>query len=450
MSFEQTYTQQQKQSQKLAMTQQLQQSIQMLNMNQEELVLFLKQKALGNPLIEVKVKQSSPTERQHSLSYNTSSAPTNYNPIDQAADRQTSLFTSVIDQINLTMRDTYLRELVLWLASYLDENGYLTISLDDAIEKTGAEEIQLIDALTLLQQLEPAGVGARSLQECLMLQTERDNEAPNMAYLILEESFDLFSSHKWGKLAKQYDVPLSAIQEISDYVQTLTAHPGSSYSNQENQFIRPDVIVRQLDDQLSVVSAKTGLPIIKFQKEYYQDMLLVEDNDVRKFINEKYAEYEWIQRSLQQREETIVRVGAAIVEKQKEFFFKESHPLTPMTLKEIAQVLDIHESTVSRSINDKYFQTDFGVYEMRSFFTTGLKQSSSSLNNDLTEQAISSEEVKSKIKNMIAEENKLKPLSDQKISSALAEEGITISRRTVTKYRESLSIPSSTNRKRYA
>lgn len=449
MSFEQSYTQQQKQIQKLAMTQQMQQSIQMLNMNQEELVLFLKQKALGNPLIEVKVKQSSVAERQVNHSYNSSSATSNYNPIEQAVSGQTSLFASVIDQIHLTMRDTYLRELVLWLATYLDENGYMTISLIEAKEKTGAQEIQLIDALTLLQQLEPAGIGARNLQECLMLQTERDNKAPNMAYLILEESFDLFSSHKWEKLAKHYDVPLAAIQEISDYVQTLAAHPGSGYTDEENQFIRPDLIVQQVEKQLSVVSAKTGLPIIKFQQDYYTDMLTVEDKDVNKFIHEKYAEYEWIQRSLQQREETIVRVGTAIVEKQKDFFFKAAHPLVPMTLKEIAQLLDIHESTVSRSVNDKYVQTDFGVYEMKSFFTTGFKQSSTTLNEGTTEQAISSEDVKSKLKNIIAEENKLKPLSDQKISTELAKEGITISRRTVTKYRESLSIPTSTNRKRY-
>lgn len=450
MSFEQSYTQQQKQSQKLAMTQQMQQSIQMLNMNQEELVLFLKQKALGNPLIEVKVKQPSLADRAANHSYNASSNPTNYDPIEHLASSQTSLFASLIDQIHLTMRNTYLRELVLWLTSYLDENGYLTISLIEAKEKTGADELQLLDALTLLQQLEPAGVGARNLQECLMLQVERDNEAPNMAYLILEEAFDLFSSHKWEQLAKQYAIPLSAIQEISDYIQTLTAHPGSAYTNEENQFIRPDLIVEQVDESLSVVSAKTGLPIIKFQKDYYQDMLTIEDKDVKKFIHEKYAEYEWIQRSLLQREETIVRVGTAIVEKQKEFFFKDTHPLVPLTLKEIAQQLDIHESTVSRSVNDKYFQSDFGVHEMKSFFTTGFVQSSTALQDDAKEQVISSEEVKSKIKKIIAEENKLKPLSDQKISAELIKDGITISRRTVTKYRESLSIPSSTNRKRYA
>lgn len=448
MNFEQNYTQQQKQVQKLAMTQQLQQSIQMLNMNQEDLVLFLKQKALGNPLIEIKVKQPV-ADNSFKNSYSSSNAYTSYNPIDHLAGGQTSLFSYVIEQVHLTMRDTYLRELVLWLTNHLDKNGYLTISLEEAKQQTGAEEIQLIDALTLLQQLEPAGVGARNLQECLMLQTERDDEAPNLAYLILEESFDLFSTRKWELLAKKYGIPMSAVQEVADYVQTLTAHPGAVYSSEDEQFIRPDLIVTSVDNELVVKSAKTGLPVIKFQTDYYQDMLAIEDKDVKKFIQEKYAEYDWIQQSLQQREETIIRVGTAIVDQQKEFFLQDSRPLTPMTLKEIAQLLDIHESTVSRSVNDKFIQTDFGTFELKSFFTTGLKRFSDTDSIEADSTDISSDGVKQRIKDLIAEENKLKPLSDQKIATLLESEGIQISRRTVTKYREALSIPSSTNRKRY-
>lgn len=449
MNFEQHYTQQQKQVQKLAMTQQLQQSIQMLNMNQEDLVLFLKQKALGNPLIEIKVKQPT-ADNSFKNSYSSSNAYASYNPIDHLSGGQMSLFSYVIEQIHLTMRDTYLRELVLWLANHLDKNGYMTISLEEAKQQTGAEEIQLIDALTLLQQLEPAGVGARNLQECLMLQTERDDEAPNLAYLILEESFDLFSSRKWEPLAKKYGIPVSAVQEVADYVQTLTAHPGAVYSSEDEHFVRPDLIVTSVDDELVVKSAKTGLPVIKFQTDYYQDMLAVEDKDVKKFIQEKYAEYDWIQQSLQQREETIIRVGTAIVDQQKEFFLQDSRPLTPMTLKEIAQLLDIHESTVSRSVNDKFIQTNFGTFELKSFFTTGLKRLPGNDSIQEGSQDVSSDGVRQRIKDLIAEENKLKPLSDQKIATLLENEGIQISRRTVTKYREALALPSSTNRKRYA
>lgn len=439
MSFDQSFSQNQKQAQQLKMTQQLQQSLQMLHMNQEDLLLFLKQKALGNPLIEVKASRSA---REYSYK-----APLNYDPLSQVGNGQKSLFALVIEQVYLTLRDTPLRKLVLWLIHYIDENGYLTITLKDAATLTNADPVALLDALILLQQLEPAGLGARNLQECLMLQTERDNTAPSLTYLILEESFDLISSRKWTVLADKYSISLTEVQEIIDYLQTLSAHPGAIYAKEEDFFIYPDIIVQRKEDYLTVVTAKTGLPIVTFQEEYYQDMLAVDDEDVKKFIRDKYTEYNWIKNSLLQREETIVRVGTAIVDRQKEFFLNEHHPLTPMTMKEVALLLDVHESTVSRTVHDKYLQTDFGTFELRSFFTAALSRSSEKNSN---ESDISSHEVKQNIKHLIAGEHKLKPLSDQKIAEKLEQDGIQISRRTVAKYREEMSIPSSPNRKRLA
>lgn len=437
MSFEQSFSQNQQQAQQLKMTQQLQQSLQMLHMNQEDLLLFLKQKALGNPLIEVKVNRSTRDYRY--------TVPSNYDSLAQIGNSQQSLFAFVIEQVYLTMRDTPLRKLVLWLIHYLDENGYLTISLENAAKLTGADSIALLDALVLLQQLEPAGVGARSLQECLMLQTERDDSAPPLTYLALEEAFDLIGSRKWKSLAEKYSISVTEVQKITDYLQTLSAHPGAIYAKEEKFFIYPDLVVQRKDDSLSVFTAKTGFPIVTFQEEYYQDLLAVDDNDVKKFIRDKYAEYNWIKSSLLQREETIVRVGTAIVERQKEFFLNEHHPLTPMTMKEIAVLLDMHESTVSRTVHDKYLQTEFGPFEFRSFFTASLSRGSEK-NSD--ESNVSSHGVKQSIKHIIAEENKLKPLSDKKIADQLEQGGIQISRRTVAKYREEMSIPSSANRKR--
>lgn len=435
MNFDQSYFQNQKSIQKLNMTQQMQQSLQMLQMNQEDLLLFLKQKALGNPLIEVKVNRTA-ADRSFSTQQ--------YDPLSQIGNSQKSLFAFVIEQIYLTMRDTPLRKLVLWLTNYLDKNGYITIAISDAVKLSGADEIALVDALTLLQQLEPAGIGARNLQECLMLQTERDDTAPRLTYLILEESFDLLYSHKWQTLAQKYHTSVSEIQEAANYIQTLTAHPGAVYSREEDFYIYPDLIVQKKGTALTVVSAKTGLPIVRFQEEYYQDMLAVEDKDVHQFIQEKYAEYNWLKTSLQQRENTIVRVGAAIVEQQKEFFLNDTHPLTPMTLKDLAAMLDVHESTVSRAVHDKYLQTEFGTFELKAFFTTALKRNSETENDSLD---VSSYEVKQKIKTIIAAENKAAPLSDNKIAATLAKDSIQISRRTVAKYREEMSIPSSVNRK---
>lgn len=436
MNFEQSPFQNQKQVQKLKLNQQMQQLLQMLYMNQEDLLLFVKQKALGNPLVEVKVNRTPA-----SISYTNQE----YDPLSQIGNNQKSLFAYIIEQIYLTMRDTELRKWTLWLTNYLDNNGYITLSIEDAAKKNDVDEVILFDALTLLQQLDPPGVGARDLQECLMLQTERDPSAPALAYVVLEESFEFLSTHQWQRLADMYGVSLKEIQEIADYIQLLTAHPGAVYAREEDFYIYPDLIVENKDHTLRVTSAKTGLPIISFQSRYYQDMLAVDDADVNQFIREKYTEYNWLKNSLQQREETLIRVGTAIVERQKDFFLQDTHPLEPMTMKEIADLLDLHESTVSRSVHEKYLQTDFGTFELKSFFTSALRRSST---NETDGQAISSYEIKQKIKQLIAEENKAKPLSDQKIAEKLVKEGIEISRRTVAKYREELSIPSSTNRKR--
>lgn len=453
MKFEQNFTPQQNQVQKMAMTQQLQQSIQMLQYNQEDLVSFLNQKALGNPLIEVTVPSEQSTVKSLSSpvaktsTYNRDDEETNY--MNQIPDTYLSLFEYVSEQIHLTMRDTYLRELVLWLSEYLDTNGYLTVSLEDAARITHAEPIQLLDALTLLQQLEPAGVGARNLQECLMLQTERDETAPNMAYLILEEEFDLFANRKWKEITRKIDISLNELQLISDFVQNLTPYPGALFNGEIEQFLKPDLFIEIQSEKLNVISVKSGLPVISFQKDYYEDMLQVKDKDVTTFIKEKRAEYEWLKRSLIQRGDTILRVGTAIVEKQRDFFILPEHPVQPLTLKEIATELDIHESTVSRSVNGKYLETSFGIFELKHFFTNALsfKKGESSLAEAST--SVSSEQVKQQLAQLIEAEDKQKPLSDQKIVDILTTDGLEISRRTVAKYREALSIPASSKRKRF-
>ncbi|MEG0497775.1 MAG: RNA polymerase factor sigma-54, partial [Carnobacterium sp.] len=253
MNFEQSFSQQQNQVQKMAMTQQLQQSIQMLQYNQEDLLAFLNQKALGNPLIEVSVPQERLIENFPTMNtYNQDDDKTNY--MNQIPDTYLSLFEYVSEQIHLTMRDTRLRELVIWLSEYLDTNGYLTITLEDAERLTQAQPLQILDALVLLQQLEPAGVGARNLQECLMLQTERQEDAPNMAYIILEEEFDLFTDRKWKEITRKLDISLNEIQLIFDFIQTLTPYPGALFNGETDQFLKPDLFVEIKSKELKVIS----------------------------------------------------------------------------------------------------------------------------------------------------------------------------------------------------
>lgn len=441
MKFEQHLSQQQKQVQRLAMTQQLQQSIQVLQYNTEELQVFIENKALENPLIELQNNVSDFTYSGSSSGQYNSEKDSNL--MNQIPDNHLSLFEYMIDQIHLNYRDTFLRKLVLFLAEFIDLNGYLTISLEKAAEQTGADAIQILDALVLLQQLDPAGVGARDLRECLLLQVERDDRSPALAYIIIEEEFEAFANRKWSLISKKFDIELSEVQEVFDYVQTLTPSPGNVFGSTAGLYIRPDLKVKISEGRPIVVSNKEGLPTIRFQQAYFSKMEKIADPEVQEYISEKKKEFEWLQKTMVQRGDTILRVGTEIVERQQDFFMKPERPLKPMTLKEIAEKLDIHESTVSRTVNGKYLETDFGSFELRSFFSQGLASS----DNDGEDTSVS--DVKKQIKLLIEQEDKAKPISDQKLVEKLKESNIEIARRTVAKYREALNIPSSSKRKRY-
>lgn len=435
MKFEQQFSQQQKQTQKLAMTQKLQQSIQVLQFSTEELSNFIDNQALENPLLDV-------TQPNYTSNYSKprTSTGTEMNRLNQIPDTTISLFEHLIDQIHLNYRDTYLRTLVLYLVEYIDLNGYLTISLDEAVANTGGTPIQLLDALTLIQQLEPAGVGARNLQECLMLQTERDNYAPEIAYLLLEEYFIELVERKWDSIAKKLLISLADVQKVFDYIQMLTPAPGAIFGSTEGLYIIPDLTVKVEEQQVTVFSNRSGMPEIKFQQNYFEQMKQSGDPDVLKYLKDKQQDFEWLKKTVEQRGDTIFNVGKAIVERQQEFFLNKEHPIKPLILKDISEELAIHESTVSRAVNGKYLETDFGVFELKHFF-------SQKLASDDGER--STNDVKHRLQALVDAENKAKPLSDQKLVDLLNEEGIDISRRTVAKYRDLLKIPSSAKRKRY-
>lgn len=440
MKFGQHLSQQQKQVQKLAMTQQLQQSIQILQYNSEELYAYIESKVLENPLIENQTKTSCDEYSFSSFKGGVANNELNY--FNQIPDTQDSLFEFLIDQIHLNYRKTYLRSLVLFLVESIDANGYLMMSLEEAANQTGATSIQMLDALTLVQQLDPAGVGARDLRECLMLQVERDEKAPDLAYIVLEEEFDHFVDRKWSVIAKKFEVELSEIQAIFDYVQSLTPTPGNVFGKVTDIYVQPDILARIKDGQICVVSNKKGCPTIHFQHAYFDKMEAIEDQEVHAYIKEKKNEFEWLQKTIQHRGDTILRIGVEIAKRQPDFFLKVERPLKPMTLKEVADTIDVHESTVSRAVNGKYLQTEFGIFELRSFFSNGLSTVEDS-------EKISTSGVKKQLQSLIDLEDKAKPLSDQKLVELLQRKGIKISRRTVTKYREVLGIVSSAKRKRY-
>lgn len=438
MKFQQQYSQSQKQvqSQKLVLTQQLQQSIQVLQFSSEELNQFVENQTLENPLLELidtdsmSKSGSSSAGKQEEIDY-----------LAQIPTRGQSLFEFLLEQIHLNYRDTYLRTLVLFLVEYIDSNGFLTLSLEEAVEKTGGTSIQLLDALTLIQQLDPAGVGARNLQECLMLQTERDEQAPELAYIMLEEFFEALVQRKWDGIANHYQISLPEVQKVFDYLQHLTATPGAVFDDPKELYIIPDLTVKMVNQKPVVASNKKSVRKVNFQQNYFDQMKKNADEKVLAYLNEKQQEFINLKKMIEQRGDTILRVGEYLVAHQQAFFTNPERPLKPLILKEVAESLGIHESTVSRAVNGKFLATDFGVFELKTFFSHKLIAADG--------EASSTDSVKKALKEIINQENKQKPLSDQKIVDALAEKGITLSRRTVAKYREQLHIPGSSKRKRY-
>ncbi|WP_297077144.1 RNA polymerase factor sigma-54 [uncultured Enterococcus sp.] len=435
MKFEQQLSQQQKQTQKLALTQQLQQSLQVLNYSSEELFEFINQKTLENPLIALNDRYFSGLSQTHT-------ANTYEVNFGQLQDTKQSLFDFLVGQVHLNYRDTPIRKRILRLLEYIDSNGWLVTSLSQIATEHQESYVEWLDALTLLQQLDPPGVGAQNLQECLMLQTERDRQAPNLAYLILESYFMSFVERKWEEIATTIPCDIKEIQQVFDYVQTLTPKPGAAFEREEGLMIIPDLEVIIENNELTLSSLRSMQPPLKFNQAYYEELNQVNNQEISQFLKQSRQTFDWLKQTLDHREQTILRIGELIIQRQADFFLKDAHPLNPLTMREVAEVLELHESTISRAVNKKYIATPFGTYELKHFFTTRVLTASG--------EEIATTQVKEHLKQMITHEDKTKPLSDQKLADLLSKVGFTISRRTVTKYREALAIPTSKQRKRFS
>jgi RNA polymerase sigma-54 factor len=433
MPFKAELSQTQKQIQRLALNQQMQQSLQILRYGIEDLQDFLKQKQLDNPFIQVK----------HSVPGRQAIADNQQSFLNQLADcHEQTLTDYLLSQVKLTMRKTYLRGWVIFLIDHLDENGYLRADLTVICQKTKVDRTTLLDALTLLQNLDPPGVGARDLQECILLQIQADLAAPQFAYQIISDFFELFVDHQWQKIAELLKTKVKEVMQVADYVKKLSPAPGAAFGMEKVGYIYPDLIA-QLDSpkaEVKLLLTQQSKPEIIFKQKYYEKFAALPDQDVQKFLRQKRIEYTNLLHDLEQRGMTIFRVGQLIVDYQKDFFLKSTHPLKPFLLRDIAQQLNLHESTISRAVNGKYLKCDFGVFELKSFFKRGINET---VNGDL-----SAEEAQAQIKALIAAENPAHPLSDNKIAKLLAKNKIFLSRRTIAKYRDEMQIDSSTKRKK--
>ncbi|MBL4954980.1 RNA polymerase factor sigma-54 [Neobacillus sp. YIM B02564] len=431
----------QQQTLKLTMTQELSQAIALLQYSTQELTEFLENKALENPLIQidqVNVQPMNPlidrNRRKHQK--------VEKDWIEQIAAKPFSLEEQLISQLNIKALSNDQLRVIRHLIYNLDENGYFTGDLAEIAVKLQTNQ-ELVEAcLMMIQSLEPIGIGARNLQECLLIQVEYEYPDNELTKKIISDYFVPFAEKKWRQIAKELQVTLKDIQDVFDEIQLLDPKPGAVLGNETSAYIIPDVIVEQTPEGLTVRMFDDMLPKISFNQQYY-NQFKNQDQQVNRFLQDKVQDYQWILKSIEQRRETLTRVVTKIVEKQAAFFENGPESLVPMTMKELAAELDIHESTVSRAVREKYVQTPIGTFTLKSFFT-------STIQTVVGDEQTSSAQVKKAITRLVEKEDKAKPLSDQDIVEQLKiTEGIIVSRRTIAKYRDQLGIPSSSKRKRF-
>ncbi|KUJ75267.1 RNA polymerase sigma-54 factor [Thiomicrospira sp. XS5] len=340
------------------------------------------------------------------------------------------------------------------IASYIiddiNDEGYLKAPLEEILEDIQAKEPDLLiglsdmeTVLNIIQQFEPTGVGARDLSECLVLQLKALHQNPYVvtAIKIIEENFDLLSVRDYKRIKKIYLLNDDELSEVIQVIQSLSPRPGREYSSTQGEIVIPDLKLSRTKDGFMVELNQEAFPRLTINSAYISMAGdLGSSSQEAKQIKEQLTEAKGLIKSIQSRGETLLRVGKYIVEKQARFFDEGEQAMQPMVLRDVAESLELHESTISRATNQKYMQTPRGTFELKYFFSTGVSQYGSE-----DQSAIA---IKSHIKQLIDDEDPNKPLSDNKLMALLEEKEINVARRTIAKYREALNIPSSSERKK--
>ncbi|WP_270180052.1 RNA polymerase factor sigma-54 [Alkalihalobacillus sp. CinArs1] len=422
----------QKQTTQLVMTTQLRQAISILQYSTLELLDYIKEEALENPLIElhtpswdtgIRAKAAGRGERADSLDY--------------VAERGKSLNEELHEQVRCLNLCPHQAKVIHYLIDNIDEAGYLRIRDHEVIMQFQLTNQEYEEAVRVLQSLEP-GIGGRNLAECLSLQLRSTSEVHTLARKLVNENLKALAEKKFRELSKEYHVKLQDIQLASDVIAALDPRPGSKWYNEKPYYVAPDIIIKENEGTYTIKLLDDELPSMKVSTAYQS----FEKGEVGHYIKGKYQQVNWLMKSIEQRKHTLRSIMTVFIGQQTSFLQTGLSELRPITLKEVANEAGVHESTVSRAIKNKYVQTPQGLYALKDLFTSRLSGE--------TETGTSSSSVKIFIKEFVEEEDKKKPLSDQKIVEALhIQKGIQVSRRTIAKYREELGIPGSSRRKRF-
>ena len=443
------------QQQKLILTPELRQAIELLQFTTLELKEYIDNELEENPLLEREKEEQEFESLDDEVNWKEYIEKTSddYYPSNEMDREQKDYdFTNFVSYnpqlreslfLQLNVQDIDKKELTIghFIIENIDDNGYLELSTNEIAEFLNVSEDIVENVLAIIQKFEPIGVGARNLKESLLIQLDDLLVEDENLYKIVNNHLEDLGENRIKKIAQELELSLEETQKLIDIIRTLNPKPGQQFSSEDRiKYIIPDAYVRRIDDKYVVILNDSTAPRLNINN-FYREMLTQEkDLKSKKFLSEKLDSAMWIIKTIEQRRMTIYNVLNAIVKFQLDFFDNGEKYLKPLTLKEIAEEIDMHESTVSRTTNGKYVQTDHGLFEFKYFF-------SSSLNTNDGE--ISSTSIKSYIEEIISNEDKKKPLSDQAISEILKSKGIEISRRTVAKYRDELEILSSSKRRRY-
>ena len=445
---------------------QMMQSMEILQMGSQELLEYIQDQVQENPVLEMEEKygkgddtavlqrklewlESTDAQNRYYHQQDTENDEkdpiSNYGTVDE---REENLYLYVLSQLEVMDLEPELLPVGRFLVESLNQNGWLDESVEDLAEELGKPVEEVEKALAAVQSLEPAGVGARNLSECLVLQLQRRHEDSELAIRIARDYLDPLSKSRYGLIAKSLGVCQEEVRTACDLIRTLNPRPGGGFAARENLvYINPDLFVVNFPDHFELLTNDYFFPDLNISGYYCRMLKSTEDNEVKDYLMGKVRQAKWVVHSIEQRRSTLLRCAECILELQEEFFRRGPGHLKPMCLADIAQKVGVHESTVSRTVRDKYLQCASGVYPLSYFFSRSLGAPAARPGTE--ENTSSPDFAKALLKKLIGGEDKHKPLSDQKLCERMAREGCELSRRTVAKYRDELGIPSTTGRKQY-
>lgn len=450
------------QKQALTLSPQMIQTMEILQMDSQELLEYIGEVIQENPLLE-QVESTAKQEEYFKLKrelawldscdtsnrfYHLQDMEENDDPLRNCGvvnDEEETLCEHLLSQLEAIELPFTIKRAAIFIAKNLNTNGWLDEDLFAIANAVGCSEKIAERALSVVQSLDPPGVACRNLSECLCIQLVRKCPEQDLALRIAQSHLDLLAKSHYRLIAQKLESSLVSVRQACDFIRSLNPRPGAGYSSGNvSTYINPDILVFSDLGKFEVVANDYFFPSLQISG-YYTQLMKDEQGDVelRSYLTNKVRQAKWVIGAIEQRRTTLLSCARCIVEAQQGFFWRGSGYLAPLTLARVANQLGVHESTVSRAIRGKFLQCDKGTYPLNYFFSRGLAMSYE------TEQEVSSDQAKALLKRLVAEEDRSKPLSDQKLCELMTQEGCELSRRTVAKYRSELNIPSTVERRQY-